>query len=108
MSTMTQDVLAIVLPLLVGYATVPVMDRLKHAVSWIDAQPAAVKQGLVAAIASALTLAARMLQTTLPTDLALWDVTTVDALIAAVVAVAVKQGHQIAARRTALPEPGGA
>jgi hypothetical protein len=105
MATIAQDVLSVVLPLVVGYATVPAMDAIKHAVGWIDAQPAAVKQGLVVAIASALTIVARYLQVALPADLVLWDASTIDALVAAVFAVAIKQGQQIKAQRHAEAAP---
>jgi len=89
------DVIAIVMPLAIGFATVPVIDSVKRASAFIDSQPAAVKQGLTASVAAALTLAARLLETQLPAELALWDATTVDALVSAVFAMAIKHSRKI-------------
>lgn len=89
------DLVAIVMPLVIGYLTVPITDAIKHATTWMDTQPAAIKQGLAAAVASALTLGARLLETQLPTELALWDATTVDAVVSAVFAMALKHGQHV-------------
>jgi hypothetical protein len=62
------------------------------------------------AIAGAITLAANRLGVALPTDLALWEPTTIDALVSAVLAMAAKAGdsakaakaeaHSVAAHET--------
>lgn len=90
------DLIAIVMPLAIGFATVPVIDAAKRASAFIDSQPAAVKQGLTASVAAALTLLARLLETQLPAELALWDATTIDALVSAVFAMAIKHSQKIA------------
>jgi hypothetical protein len=89
------DVVSIVMPLVVGYLTVPITDAVKHGVAFIDRQPAAVKQGLTASIAGALTIVARLLETQLPEDLALWDASTADVLVSSVFAMAVKHSRRI-------------
>ena len=99
------DAVSIVMPIVVGFLTVPITDAIKHGIKWLDAQPAPVKQGLTAAVAAALTLAARLLETQLPADLALWDASTVDALVSAVFAMAVKHSQKLKAEQPPAPAP---
>lgn len=87
---MLDAILAIVLPLVVGFATVPVMDAVKRASAFVDKQSPAIKQGLVVAIAAALSLLAKLLETALPTDLASWTPDSVSVLISAIFAMIVK------------------
>lgn len=89
------DVVSIVMPIVVGFATVPVTDFVKHSLAFIDRQPPAVKQGLTASVAAVITLTARLLETTLPTDLAIWDASTSDALVSALFAMGIKHSRKI-------------
>lgn len=89
------DVVSIVMPVVVGFLTVPVTDFVKHSLAFIDRQPAAIKQGLTASVAALITLVARIIETSLPTDLALWDVSTSDALVSALFAMGVKHSMKI-------------
>jgi hypothetical protein len=98
------DVVAIVMPLAVGFATVPIIDAAKRASAFIDRQPAAVKQGLTASVAAALTFAARLLEAQIPADMALWDASTVDVLVSSVFAIAIKHSRKLSQRE----EPSGA
>lgn len=90
-----RDLLSIIMPVVIGFLTVPITDAIKHGVAFIDQQPAAVKQGLTAGVAGAITLVARLLETTLPTDLMLWDASTADALVSALFAMGVKHSTGI-------------
>lgn len=89
------DVVSIAMPLAIGFATVPVTDFIKHSLAFLDRQSAPVKQGLTASIAALITLAARLLETTLPADLAVWDASTVDALVSALFAMGIKHSAKI-------------
>jgi hypothetical protein len=87
---MLNAILAIIIASVVCIATVPLMDAIKKASAFVDAQSAAIKQGLVVAIAAALSLVAKLLETSLPTDLALWTPDSISVLISAVFAMVVK------------------
>jgi hypothetical protein len=86
------DLLTILGPLVVGVVTLYAMEWLTQASVWIDTLSPHLKRGVVLAIAGAITLAAARLGVVLPTDLALWEPTTIDALVSAVLAMAAKAG----------------
>jgi NhaP-type Na+/H+ or K+/H+ antiporter len=92
MRAILPDLLTIVGPLLVGVVTLYAMEWLTKASTWIDGLSPHMKRGVVMAIAGAITLAANRLGVALPTDLALWEPTTIDALVSAVLAMAAKAG----------------
>jgi hypothetical protein len=92
--------LKILTPVLVGFLTPFVLDALKRASGWLDAAPAFVKQGAAIAIAAAATTLGTVLQVgSLPADLAQWDHQTVEALVAGILAIAVKQHQQLTRKR---------
>lgn len=92
--------LKVLTPVLVGFVTPFVVDALKRASAWLDAAPAFVKQGAAIAIAAAATTIGQAIQVgSLPTDLAAWDQHTVEALVAGVLAIAVKQHQQLTRHR---------
>lgn len=94
-AVLIHDVLAIVMPIVVGFLTVPITDTIKHTMAFIDKQPPAVKQGLTAGVAGAITLGARLLETKLPVELHLWDASTADALVSALFAMGIKHSTKI-------------
>ena len=98
------DIIAIIMPLAIGFLTMPVMDGIKHTLSFVDKQPASVKQGLVAAIAATITVAARLLETTLPTNLMLWEPETVDTLVAALFAIVLKTAKKMKEQPEGAPD----
>ena len=87
------DLLSILSPLIVGVITFYATDALTHAVRWIDALPAHLKRGLAVVIASLLTMGAKWLSIEIPTDLAVWTPDTIDAIVSAGLAMAVKAGN---------------
>ena len=92
MRAILPDLLTILGPLVVGVVTLYAMEGLTKASAWIDGLSPHIKRGVVMAIAGAITLAANRLGVSLPTDLALWEPTTIDALVSAVLAMAAKAG----------------
>jgi hypothetical protein len=110
MRALLPDLLTILGPLLVGAATLSVMDWLTRASAWIDRLSPSLKRGVVMAIAGAITLLTSRLGVALPTDLALWEPSTIDALLSGVLAMSAKAGdtakvakaeaHSIAAHET--------
>jgi len=101
MRAILPDLLTIVGPLLVGVITLVAMDALTRASAWIDRLSPHVKRGVVLAIASAITLLASKLGVVLPTELALWEPSTIDALVSAVLAMAAKAGDTAKAAKHA-------
>ena len=92
--------LKVLTPVIVGFVTPFVLDALKRASAWLDAAPVFVKQGAAIAIAAAATTIGHAIQVgSLPTDLASWDQQTVEALVAGVLAIAVKQHQQLTRKR---------
>jgi hypothetical protein len=110
MRALLPDLLTILGPLVVGVATLYVMEWLTRASAWIDGLSPHVKRGVVMAIAGAITLVTNRLGVALPTDLALWEPSTVDALVSGVLAMSAKAGdtakaakaeaHSVAAHET--------
>ena len=92
MRALLPDLLTIVGPLIIGGVTLYAMEWLTKASAWIDGLSPHLKRGVVLAIAGAITLAASRLGVALPTDLALWEPSTIDALVSAVLAMAAKAG----------------
>jgi hypothetical protein len=86
------DLLTILGPLVVGVVTLYAMEGLTKASAWIDGLSPHIKRGVVMAIAGAITLLASRLGLALPTDLALWEPNTIDALVSGVLAMAAKAG----------------
>ena len=86
------DLLTILGPLIVGAVTYYATEALTHASRWIDGLSPHIKRGVVMAIAAAITLLASRLGVALPTDLALWEPSTIDALVSGVLAMAAKAG----------------
>jgi len=87
------DLVSLLSPLIVGILTFYGTDALAHAVQWIDALPAHLKRGLAVVIASLLTMGAKWLSVEIPTDLAVWSPDTLDAIVSAGLAMAVKAGN---------------
>jgi hypothetical protein len=92
MRAILPDLLTILGPFIIGGITLYAMEWLTKASAWIDGLSPHLKRGVVMAIAGAITLAANRLGVALPTDLALWEPTTIDALVSAVLAMAAKAG----------------
>jgi hypothetical protein len=92
MRALLPDLLTILGPLIIGGVTLYSMEWLTKASAWIDGLSPHLKRGVVMAIAGAITLAANRLGVALPTDLALWEPSTIDALVSAVLAMAAKAG----------------
>lgn len=105
MRAMLPDLLTIVGPLIVGVVTLYAMEGLTRASAWIDGLSPHIKRGVVMAIAGLVTLLASRLGVALPTDLALWEPSTVDALVSGVLAMAAKAGDTAKAAKHANGEP---
>jgi hypothetical protein len=106
MRALLPDLLTILGPLLVGVVTLYAMEWLTKASAWIDGLSPHLKRGVVMAIAGAITLAASRLGVALPTDLALWEPSTIDALVSAVLAMAAKAGDSAKVAKHAGDAPG--
>jgi hypothetical protein len=92
MRALLPELFTILGPLIVGVVTLYAMEWLTKASAWIDGLSPHLKRGVVMALAGAITLAANRLGVALPTDLALWEPTTIDALVSGVLAMAAKAG----------------
>ena len=92
MRAILPDLLTILGPLLIGAVTLYAMEWLTKASAWIERLSPHLKRGVVMAIAGAITLLASRLGVALPTDLALWEPNTIDALVSGVLAMAAKAG----------------
>jgi hypothetical protein len=88
-----QQFASIVGPLVVAAVTYYAVDGLARWQPWVNSLNPHLKRGVVLAIASAISLVAHYTATTLPTDLELWDPTTIDTLVSAILAMAVKAGE---------------
>lgn len=86
-------------PIIVGFVTPFVLDALKKAIKVLDEAPAYVKQGAAIGIAALITALSNMVGVELPGDVASWDGTTVKALVAGFLAIAVKQHQQLKAKK---------
>ena len=93
LETLLPDLLTIVGPLLIAAVTYYATEWLTRYAAWVDALSPHLKRGVVLAIASAITLVASRLSVELPTDLARWDPSTIDALVSAILAMSVKAGN---------------
>lgn len=87
--------LTLLVPVIVGIATVPLMDLLKKLSTLVDGLPDAVKQLLVIVIAYLLNLVGHALGVTLPTSLGGFDSVTVGSLISAILAYVLKNAQQL-------------
>lgn len=87
------DLLNILGPLVVAAITYYATDWLLAYRAWSDTLSPALKRGVVLAVASVITLAAKIVSVELPADLALWDPSTIDTLVSAVLAMSVKAGN---------------
>ena len=105
MRPLLPDLLTIVGPLLVGVTTLYAMEWLTHASAWIDRLSPHLKRGVVMAIAGAITLGTSRLGVVLPTDLALWEPNTIDALVSGVLAMAAKAGDSAKVAKHAADAP---
>jgi hypothetical protein len=104
MRAMLPDLFAILGPLLVGAITYVTTDWITRYAMWVDRLSPPLKRGLVVAIAGVITLVANRLGVALPTDLALWEPSTIDALVSGVLAMAAKAGDTAKqAKATAAP-----
>lgn len=99
MTDVLNSLLNVVIPVVIGIATTPVVDALKRASNWLDAAPAIVKNLVVVAVAGLSTYLAHWLGQAVPDDVLHWDANTVSAILAAVVAAARKRGQQVVALR---------
>jgi hypothetical protein len=90
---------SIVGPLIVALVTYYATDGLARWQPWVNGLNPHLKRGVVLAIASVISLVAHYTATTLPTDLALWDPTTIDTLVSAILAMAVKAGESAKAAK---------
>jgi hypothetical protein len=88
-----QQFASIVGPLVVAGVTYYATDWLARWQPWVNSLNPHLKRGVVLAIASAVSLVAHYTATTLPTDIELWDPTTIDTLVSAILAMAVKAGE---------------
>lgn len=93
MRALLPDLMSIAGPLIVAALTYYTSDWILAYRNWLTAQPPAIKRGVVLAVASAITLGAKVLSVELPTDLALWDPNTIDVLVSAGIALATKAGN---------------
>ena len=83
-------------PVIIGIAVRPAVDLIKKANKWIDAAPAYVKQGLAVALAALATFLTHLLGVPVPADLAQWDAEVIKILLAALIAIFLKQAKQLA------------
>lgn len=81
-------------PVIAALLTVPILQAIKRAASWVDNAPAALKQVLGVVIAFVLTKLGAAINTTLPTELSLFTGETLEALIASGIAFAVHAGQK--------------
>jgi hypothetical protein len=88
------NLLAYVGPFVVGLVTVPLFDLVKKGSAWVNGLPVWGKQVAVVLVASALTFLGQFLLVALPVDLALFTEGDVSALLAAIIAFAVKAGKK--------------
>lgn len=97
-SFLLKQMLPFFLPLLTGFLTTQATDLLKRASSWVDNQSAGVKQILAGGIAFGLTQLAPLVQNLCPagTTCDLGNL-NVSALVAFLVALALKHSQQIKA-----------
>jgi phage-related protein len=79
-------VLALAVPLIIGFIAKPVMSLIKQFMAAVGRLPSIVQQSLVVLIAGAIGLLGNVLQAQLPTDLMLWDAGTVEVLLGAIIA----------------------
>lgn len=86
MPSWLQQILTLAIPVIVGVLTVPLVNLIKKASTWVDALPDAVKQLFVLLVAYAANLLSGLLGVTLPTSLGGFDSTAVGTLISAVLA----------------------
>lgn len=87
--------LEVVLPLVVGLIVPVVLDLLKRTMSWLDQSPTFVKQGAAFAIAGLATVLTQVAGIAVPAELASWDTTLVQTLVAALLGIAIKQQKQV-------------
>lgn len=81
-------------PAIAGLLTVPILNAIKRLSTWVDNTPAVVKQMLAIVIAFVLTKGGELINTALPTDLALFTGESLEALIAAGIAYGVHAGRK--------------
>jgi hypothetical protein len=87
------DVVAVVTPLVVAVITYYASDWLLAYRHWADRLPADIKRGVVLAVSAIITLMASRLAVALPTDLVAWTPDTIDAVVSAAIAMAMKAGN---------------
>lgn len=85
-------------PVLAALLTVPLLQAIKRAASWVDNSPAALKQILGVVIAFVLTKLGAAINTVLPLELSLFTGETLESLIASGIAFAVHAGQKARAR----------
>lgn len=95
------DLLQFASPFIIGLVAVPIFDKLKSVISWLDSRPAQLKQVLVVVLTAGLTLLAQVfagmgVAFNVPLDLLVWDQSALSAFLSAVIAFAVKAGKQAA------------
>lgn len=94
------DAMQVLGPVLVGLLTYYASEWLLKYRAWSDGLSPHIKRGVVLAIAGLITAAAKALNLELPTDLALWDPTTIDTVLSAGLAMAVKAGDTAKAAKS--------
>lgn len=88
------ELLSLLGPTLVALLTVPIMQGLKSAVTFLDNSPAAVKQIIVVLIAFGLTKLGEFLNLTLPGELTLFTGEDIGALLSAGLSMAIHAGKK--------------
>ena len=93
------------IPLVVGVLTPQLVDLLKKLSGWLDASNPMVKQALAIVIAGLMTGIAQIVGHDVPTDIGQWDVGTVHAFLAALLALVLKHSSQLRLAKAAADLP---
>lgn len=92
---MLSKLIDLALPLIVGILVPSVVDLLKRANTWLDTAPGPVKQATAFVVSALAMYLAQLTGIAIPTDLGAWDGTIVNAVIATLLGVALKQQKQV-------------
>lgn len=97
----------LVLPILLSFVVVPILDMLKRLWSWLDKQNGPVKDAFAFLMSGLATVLATAMGQGVPTDLREWNETLVKSILTWAVAVAMKRKTQVQtlkARAAAIPD----
>lgn len=97
MSPQLQQTVTLLIPIVVGILTVPIMNGFKALSDYVCKLPPTAQRALVGLIAYLLNLVAGLLHITLPTSLGGFDSTAVGTLIAATLAYGLHAANQLVA-----------